>query len=154
VNGSHFALTTVGDTLGCQQLAILTPDGDIASPTWDVAGWEGTKITGTINSLTVQDSVLMGCANGVFFSVWLCNEPLRNVELSILKDELVVYPNPATNKFQIKCKNPKSKKELYNTIGELIFSTNENEIDVSRLVKGMYYLKIESQIRKVIVEIK
>jgi hypothetical protein len=43
-------------------------------------------------------------------------------------------------------------KELYNSVGQLILSTKENEIDVSRLCSGIYYLKVGNVSRKVLVE--
>jgi hypothetical protein len=63
-----------------------------------------------------------------------------------------VFPNPAFGKFQIKCKNPNSKKELYNSIGQLIISTKENEIDVRHLSKGVYFLSVGFETKKIIVE--
>ena len=65
--------------------------------------------------------------------------------------ELEVYPNPSSTIFYIKNKHGK-KKELYNTVGQLFFSTKENEIDVIGLAKGVYYLRVENQVVKVIVE--
>jgi hypothetical protein len=153
MNGSHYPLTSVGDTLPCQQLAILTSNGDIASPTWDIAGWEGTKIMGTINTLTIEDSIISGCANGIVFSVFLCNEPLAISQYAnVLKNQLEVWPNPSSGKFQIQYKNAKAQKVLYNSIGQIVLSTNENEMDVSMLPKGMYYLKCEGNTSKVIIE--
>jgi hypothetical protein len=78
---------------------------------------------------------------------WPLDTPVVNVG-----SEMVVYPNPSSAKFQIKCKNPKSKKELYNAIGQLIISTKENEIDVSALPKGLYFIKCEDEVKKVVVE--
>jgi hypothetical protein len=43
-------------------------------------------------------------------------------------------------------------KQLYNSIGQLVLSTKENEIDVRNLNSGMYYLKVGNQTKKVIVE--
>lgn len=52
-------------------------------------------------------------------------------------------------------------KELYNSIGQLVLSIpptpspskgGEVEIDVSHLSKGMYYLKVGNQTKKVVVE--
>jgi hypothetical protein len=63
----------------------------------------------------------------------------------------VVYPNP--NNFKLKIKNGDLKmKELYNSVGQMVLSTNEYEIDVSGLSKGMYYLRCGNQVRKVIIE--
>ncbi len=78
--------------------------------------------------------------------------PLSMNEFENLKmSELEVYPNPTSSVFYIKNKEGK-KKELYNAIGQLFFSTKENEIDVSGLAKGVYYLRVENQVVKVIVE--
>jgi hypothetical protein len=43
-------------------------------------------------------------------------------------------------------------KELYNSVGQLVLSTKENEIDVRSLSKGIYYLKVGNQTKKVVVE--
>jgi len=77
--------------------------------------------------------------------------PLSSEDLRIKDYELVVYPNPSHSKFYIQNSTSK-KKELYNSIGQLIFSTNENEIDVKHLSKGMYYLRCEGMSKKVIIE--
>ena len=65
--------------------------------------------------------------------------------------ELVVYPNPASSKLIIENGELKMK-ELYNAVGQLIFSTKADEIDVSHFAKGVYYLKCGILIRKVIIE--
>jgi hypothetical protein len=44
------------------------------------------------------------------------------------------------------------RKELYNSIGQLVLSTKENEIDVHNLSRGIYYLKVGNVSRKVVVE--
>ena len=78
--------------------------------------------------------------------------PLSNSEFSILNAELMVYPNPATDKMQITNASLRSKKDLYNSVGQLIFSTTKNEMDISSLSKGVYYLRCESKSKKVIIE--
>jgi hypothetical protein len=77
--------------------------------------------------------------------------PESTNEIIDKQNVLVVYPNPASTKIIIKTKT-KQKKELYNSMGQLIFSTKENEMDVSRLSKGVYYIKCEGQSKKVIIE--
>lgn len=77
--------------------------------------------------------------------------PLGNDELGMMNDELAVYPNPTSGKLVIV--NGKGiTKELYNTIGQLMLRTKEDEINVSRLAKGVYYLRVEGQSKKVIIE--
>jgi hypothetical protein len=76
---------------------------------------------------------------------------LVNDELLMLNEELVVYPNPSSAIFYIKNADGK-KKELYSVLGELLFSTKADEMDVRNITKGMYYLRVENQIKKIIVE--
>jgi hypothetical protein len=88
-----------------------------------------------------KDSVLLaGCT-----PVGLPNPPRVGVH------ELVVYPNPASSKLIIENGELKMK-ELYNAVGQLIFSTKADEIDVSHFAKGVYYLKCGILTRKVIIE--
>lgn len=64
---------------------------------------------------------------------------------------LEVFPNPSSTILHIKSSS-KDNRELYNSIGQLLFSTKENEIEVRNLAKGMYYLKVGNSIKKVIIE--
>jgi hypothetical protein len=78
--------------------------------------------------------------------------PLSMSEFENLKMlELEVYPNPSSNIFYIKNKKGK-KKELYTMLGELLYSTIKDEIEVSSFSKGVYFLKCEGETRKVIIE--
>jgi hypothetical protein len=43
-------------------------------------------------------------------------------------------------------------KQLYNSIGQLVLSTKENEIDVSRYANGMYYIRAGNLTKKIIIE--
>jgi hypothetical protein len=77
--------------------------------------------------------------------------PLSNEELIMNNEELIIYPNPSSTIFYIKNKKGK-KKELYNSVGELVLSTIKDEVNVSSLPKGFYYIKCENVVKKVIVE--
>ena len=66
-------------------------------------------------------------------------------------NEISIYPNPSSSIIYIKNAN-KKKKELYNSIGQLIFSTSKNEIDVSNYSKGIYYLRCGIHTKKIIIE--
>jgi hypothetical protein len=78
--------------------------------------------------------------------------PLSSTQYEEGSEQVMVYPNPAFGKFQIKNSKFQSMKELYNSVGQLILSTKENEIDVSNIPKGVYYLRVENQVVKVVVE--
>jgi hypothetical protein len=72
--------------------------------------------------------------------------------VSAVADEMLeVYPNPTNSVIYIKNKKGK-KKELYNLVGELLFTTTKDEIEVYNLPKGIYLLRCESQVRKLVVK--
>jgi hypothetical protein len=77
--------------------------------------------------------------------------PLGNDEVSKLDDELNVFPNPVSGVLNIKTEN-KGKRELYNSVGQLLFTTDNNEINVSNYSKGFYYIKVGNAVEKVRVE--
>ena len=61
------------------------------------------------------------------------------------------YPNPVNTILYIRNAKGK-KKKLYNTYGQLLISTTKEEIDISGLAKGLYFLSCEQQTQKVLVE--
>ena len=72
----------------------------------------------------------------------LANEPISQLE---------VFPNPASTILYIKIES-KETRELFNSIGQVLFSTKENEIDVSHFAKGVYYLKCGNAVKKIVIE--
>ena len=71
INGVHYPIPAAGDPNGCDQMAVLTPDGDITGCTsCSVSGWLGTTIGGTISSLKVSDVAVWGSGNGAIFSLY------------------------------------------------------------------------------------
>jgi hypothetical protein len=77
--------------------------------------------------------------------------PLSNNDVLVGNDHLSVYPNPANNILNFKNKTGK-RKYLYNTLGQLIRTTQTNEMDVRGLHPGVYYVKCDGETRKVVVE--
>lgn len=54
-----------------------------------------------------------------------------------------IYPNPTPNKFKIKSKFKTDKVLIYNSIGKLIIEEKDKEeIDISNLSPGIYFVKI------------
>jgi hypothetical protein len=82
-----------------------------------------------------------------------CSYPLSNVHYSISpnREYLSVYPNPANSVLYMQTTS-KQKRELYNYIGQLLFTTAENKIDVSKYPRGLYFVKCGAEVIKVILE--
>jgi hypothetical protein len=77
--------------------------------------------------------------------------PLAAEDVLIGNDHLSVYPNPTNSILNFKNKTGKSKY-LYNTLGQLIRTTQSNEMDIRGVHPGVYYVQCDGETRKVIVE--
>ncbi len=152
VNGSHYQIPSVGDTLSCQQLAILTVDGDIASPNWDIAAWKNTKITGTISTLSIQDSILAGCGNGAIFSLSLCNWAGGAIDIVKEGNKVRVYPNPTNGDINILVSEilRNGYLRVVNITGETVLEREglngkSFSFDFSEKADGVYFIEIKTE---------
>jgi hypothetical protein len=73
------------------------------------------------------------------------------VQFTISNEQLKVYPNPAFNELRIE-KGKLQIKELYTYTGQLLFTTTENKIDVSKYPRGLYFVKCGAEVIKVILD--
>ncbi|MBK7762797.1 MAG: T9SS type A sorting domain-containing protein [Bacteroidetes bacterium] len=77
--------------------------------------------------------------------------PLQSGNVRAESEEWSVYPNPSYQTIFIK--NAKGKrKKLFDVSGQIIYSTIKDEIDLSHYTKGMYFIKIENVMKKIIIE--
>jgi len=60
-----------------------------------------------------------------------------------IDNNIYLYPNPTSNIINIKTDNEISKVEIYNTLGQIILTTDKTKsINISNLVKNIYIVKI------------
>lgn len=64
--------------------------------------------------------------------------------LSLLNDDLKVYPNPSNDKITISINNFSGniKTEVFDLIGNKLQTTNETTISLSGYSKGIYLIKL------------
>jgi len=68
------------------------------------------------------------------------------------KENVELYPNPATNELTIEIKNIKAKSiKLINVLGEVVTNkekvgVGKMEVDVGNLAKGIYFVEVESEV--------
>ena len=75
-------------------------------------------------------------------------------------NKLMLYPNPAKDKltlvFDNKQNTQNNKALFYNLLGELIYqkpiTETNTEIDIGFLKRGLYYVKVQNAVAKVLVE--
>ena len=58
-----------------------------------------------------------------------------------IQANIIIYPNPADNQINI---NHQGLKEIYNMLGKKVLETYDNQINISKLSKGVYTIKIEN----------
>ena len=105
------------------------------------------KVDGTIVSTINTDTngILQG---NVTLSSGNHTIEISNILLSIVdnaNNHFIIYPNPAQSELKIITNSSiqKNKIEIFNSIGQLVLSSrNQEKIDVSHLNNGIYYVKI------------
>ena len=65
---------------------------------------------------------------------------------------IIAYPNPTNGKLIIQGLKPTQSIELYNLLGEKLIETQNNFLDMSVYSTGIYILKIDEQIIKIVKE--
>jgi hypothetical protein len=74
------------------------------------------------------------------------------------KNDFRIYPNPATDHFNIDTKLVDYKLQIYNTKGEVIFEDkNQSKVEVSDMAPGIYFVTISDRegrqlIKKLVVQ--
>ena len=101
----------------------------------------------------VSDGFELNC---IFFPVFEdldvinMNQPLDINDITL--DKLSIYPNPVVDNLQIEFNSVSEIKnvKVYSILGELVltpqYKKENNQIDVSSLINGIYFLKIETEI--------
>ena len=104
-----------------------------------------TSYTGTVDeanntvSYTFNDAVSFKAVTASAAGATLTVE-----DLSPTASSIYVYPNPTANKIYIQADNIK-KVELFDLVGRKVRSTNQSQIDMSRLSIGNYILQVKTQ---------
>lgn len=79
VNGKHYPIKERGKKIDCEEMAVLTPKGNIRPCTdCSISGWEGTFIEGPITSFKVTDTVFSGNPAGALIALYIV-QPDENI---------------------------------------------------------------------------
>ena len=61
-----------------------------------------------------------------------------------LKNKIIVYPIPAKNEVNISSSEKIENISVYNSLGQFLFDSNTNQINIEKLEKELYFLKIKT----------
>lgn len=89
------------------------------------------------NYKTLCDSIVALTGKGT------CKSAPASIENS-LSSQIEIYPNPAKNLIHIKSNEKGINSEIIDIQGQLISTSTKNEIDISNLSSGIYFLKINT----------
>tara|TARA_R110002072_G_scaffold69489_5_gene168620 strand:- start:19996 stop:21006 length:1011 start_codon:yes stop_codon:yes gene_type:complete len=129
----------------------------------DNPDWTTTTFSFTATTTSVVIYVRsLGSVDGdteVFYDNISLQEDVTASVDDALASNFKVYPNPASDFINIQSKNIKvSSVDMYNVLGAKVLSSEltNNRVNVSNLVKGVYFMKINadggSAIKKVVVQ--
>ena len=119
---------------------------------WDTSNYE--KINYIYNGINLIESVsrnrqgfgttLSNSTRSVYSNHQTFNLPTQITEQKTTQNQLKIYPNPAKNSINVEVKNAVSI-EIADVLGKIVLSKNtstDNQIDVSSLEQGVYFVKI------------
>ena len=66
------------------------------------------------------------------------------------QNKAIIYPNPANQKINISSKQKIEKISVYNSLGQFLFESKTNQINIEKLEKGLYFLKIKSSSSEIV----
>ncbi len=148
-------ITSSSPTLICSgETATLTASG-ANSYSWNSGGTGTTFVVSptVTTTYTVTGTDGNGCVNTSIItqSVSTCT---GIEQLSILSNEMNIYPNPFNNKVTIVTSvTVDTRLQIYNVLGSLIYSAEINdkvEIDLSHQCAGIYFVRIGTLTKKII----
>ena len=133
-------------------------DGIVIENISFTAGQTGTDINicpdgGILASGRVWDTDTTGFFN-IFLAKYLSGLTTGIQDLTDVKSPVVIYPNPNNGTFTISQNSTTTTEiEINNILGELVYNTNtampQTTIDLSREVKGIYFVRITDNNRNV-----
>lgn len=95
-------------------------------------------------------------ANIIPYSQWTCEEASAG-EIELSENKITIYPNPTQNELFISDLSKNVSFEIVNAVGKIVnFGDLEqgktNQIDMKSLISGVYFVRIENNIYKILKE--
>ena len=135
---------------------IINAGNNGASWLWSTGGTNQTETFNNTNLSLGANNVYVivtknGCSSNDTTIITVINDV--SIENSLNKPEIILYPNPTVNIFNISIKDYSGdvKLEIFNSTGKIVsnynYYSNNNKtesFDIKNLVKGVYYINIQT----------
>jgi len=92
-----------------------------------------------------------------YIDSWLSPLNLSPILSPTRKEDVIIYPNPASNKVTVTSSKEFRSIKVYNLLSELMMEENvkpskETELDVSGLPSGIYLVNVDKVVRKLLLQ--
>lgn len=123
-------------------------------PQWQ-AQYQQTIDMNNGSAITNPAQVIVPALNALF----LKSQPITTgINEQPQRNEVVIFPNPNSGRFTITSNIKMKEIAVYNILGEIVYSqqnisgNTKQEVDVSTLSKGIYFVHITNNNRKIIIK--
>ncbi len=155
VNGDHYPISAPGSLNGCDPMAVLTAQGNIAGCSdCPVSGWMETPVDGPIYTLTVEDTVVSGNPAGAIFSLFICDSISTGIAEKNTTGKIDFSPNPFVNQTILKFPPVRQKATLtlININGQLlkkVSNITNGHVLINRdgIPSGIYFFMLKTDDR-------
>ena len=138
-DGTKVKIYMNGNLIKTQTLAINTSNS--VNNLFKIGATPSTSSGGTLNAaiddLQIFDVALTGAQVNSLYSGTLATDDLSNI-----KNNISIYPNPAKDVVFVKSETAITKIELYDFSGKKIKESASKEMNISSLERGNYLVKI------------
>ena len=138
-DGTKVKIYMNGNLIKTQTLAINTSNS--VNNLFKIGATPSTSSGGTLNAaiddLQIFDVALTDAQVNSLYSGTLATDDLSNI-----KNNISIYPNPAKDVVFVKSETPITKIELYDFSGKKIKESASKEMNISSLERGNYLVKI------------
>lgn len=112
-----------------------------------LSGPQGMTVFGLKNFISDRASVIQTNLTNNQVNCW----PLALPSEQTVHQELQVYPNPASTTIYLRGAEL-SKKNIYNSVGTLVYSGCDDKLSVESLATGLYWIHTQQQWLKLVVQ--
>lgn len=106
----------------------------------------------SVSSISVGEIIVDNSPTGLIGIVAQINEQLLEVPQFEVSNTITVYPNPTSELIYFESNENLSNESIsiYNVAGQIVLQKNidNNTVDLSRLVKGQYFIQFQNKKNK------
>jgi hypothetical protein len=124
----------------------------------DTCAYSNTYFYAPLNNLDDSHVIINGVSYHIYTDLSAMNpcSSITSVSTIERKENIEVFPNPSHGQITIRSPKTISEIEIRNVLGQVVYtqkiSSNEASINTGELPRGIYFLKVDGSIHKVVLQ--